>query len=493
MSLFKTFIVLLALSSRFWAPISGSYCWETDDCQTQRQADLYEKTGQALSLNNVYLPLVVSSPGQTFRVNAPFFDGSQVEFEQTAILWFGEVNLNDNYADVRVGYTPNGLYIHVAVVDRLLWYDPTPSPKDLTAWDAVSLYLNVNGNTGSDIGPGAYLLDGQLNWWEARGDYQAMYRGDGSGWVPAAESFTTTTGWAGYPQPNDIKDDRGWWITYEIPFESLGFSGPPPQGTIWGLAFVLHDRDDAAGTAIPDQTWPREMNSGIPSTWGQLRLGLPQYSPPGGTVPGETYTIRHGLNNVAVADGMVGGSSICGEGLDFWTEWGQKNYAGAEQVNVQNEYDIADWPCYSKFYLTFPFDSLPKNSAVISATLTLHSIGNAGGGQWGDPSNSFVQVLTVAENWDEASLAWNNAPQAVENVAGIWVPPIIDWPGWPGVARTWDVSYAANLAYSNGQPLRIVLYSSDGNYNTGRYFSSSDVGDWDAVGRPTLTITLSRP
>jgi hypothetical protein len=50
------------------------------------------------------------------------------------------------------------------------------------------------------------------------------------------------------------------------------------------------------------------------------------------------------------------------------------------------------------------------------------------------------------------------------------------------------VSGAVAQAYSAGQPLRLVLYSADDNYHSGKYFVSSDTDDWNAVGRPTLVV-----
>ena len=64
---------------------------------------------------------------------------------------------------------------------------------------------------------------------------------------------------------------------------------------------------------------------------------------------------------------------------------------------------------------------------------------------------------------------------------------------WPGVPHHWDVSYAATKAYAAGTPLRLALYSGDGAYHSGRYFVSSDTGDWNAEGRPTLRVTLGLP
>ena len=48
-------------------------------------------------------------------------------------------------------------------------------------------------------------------------------------------------------------------------------------------------------------------------------------------------------------------------------------------------------------------------------------------------------------------------------------------------------------AQATGQPLQLALYSADGPLHTGKYFWSSDVGDWNAEGRPTLTVVWGEP
>jgi hypothetical protein len=199
--------------------------------------------------------------------------------------------------------------------------------------------------------------------------------------------------------------------------------------------------------------------------------------------------IRHNLNGASVVDADVGGGSNCGQAVDpdFFDEWGDSNYAGEGDLNVQNQGDVADWPCFSKYYVTFPLDAIPSGKVILSATLALHQFGNAGY-EPGDALRSLIQVLTVAEDWDEATLTWNNAPLAVENVSRAWVDPLSSFPGWPGVPREWDVSLAVAEAYASGSPLRLAMYSADYAYHSGKYFVSSDTGDWNAVGRPTLTV-----
>jgi len=418
------------------------------------------------------------------RVNAPY----DVPGEEAAILWFGRVTPTANSVDARVCYKADHLFVRLAAFDRRLWYDRSPSPNDLTAWDATTLYLDLDGNVGHTPDTNTYRFDAQLSWWEPRDNYQAAYVGHAGGWLMTTMPFTTTPGWRSVgSHPNDDLDDRGWALKYLIPYQSLGLSGPPAPGTVWGLALALHDRDDATGTPIADQVWPETMQPLQPATWGQLAFGMPTYDPPP-AVPGATVTIRHGLNGATVVDGAVGGGSTCGGGLNYWTEWGEANYAGLEQFNIQNLWDIGDWPCFSRYYVTFPLDALPTGKTIISATLTLRQWGNAGQGYTPGPQPSLIQVLTIDQAWDEHTLTWNNAPLALENVSTTWAYPL-DPPGWPGVPREWDVSRAVAEAYAAGAPLRLALYEADGPYHSGKYFYASDTGAWNAEGRPTLTVT----
>ncbi len=219
----------------------------------------------------IFLPLISRPPLPL--VNAPYFDGD-IPMEQTAIFWFGQVTPSSNYTDVRVGYNQTKLLISLSIIDRRLWYKPSPSINDFALWDSASVYLNINGSQNNQINNATYRFDGMLNWWEARAQYQVAYQGVNSSWKVAPLAFTTSTGWRG-DAPNDNIDDRGWVINFEIPFASLGLSAPPPQGSTWSLGIVVHNRNDAAGPPNTDTKWPFEMDTMSPFTWGQLRFGLP--------------------------------------------------------------------------------------------------------------------------------------------------------------------------------------------------------------------------
>lgn len=419
------------------------------------------------------------------RVNAPY----NVPTNQSAIFWFGQVDFTSNHANVRVNYTDDELILFVHVFDRRVWFSDSPTTDDFSEWDAVSLFLALDGNNGNLPTEDTYHLIAQFSPpSRPRETHERAYWGNGGGWGATPLVYSTEVGYRGQGFNNGA-NSRGWWIKFAIPFDSLGLAQKPSTGAIWGLALTLHDRDDETRVPIPDQTWPESADSARPRTWGQLRFGLPAYtSPP--AKPVDTVIIRHGVDGNAVIDGEVGGHSLCGSLVPSWGEWGVANYAGFHQINVQNQWDVADWPCYSKYFITFPLDNVPADQAIISAELILFQFGNAGQQQDPGPEPSFIQVFTVAEDWDEEEITWNNAPLAVENLTGVWVDPLTPPTEWPGVPREWDVTRAVAEAYAAGEPVRLALFSADTDYHSGRYFHSSDARQ---AGRPMLRITWGEP
>ncbi|HZD11468.1 MAG TPA: DNRLRE domain-containing protein, partial [Candidatus Binatia bacterium] len=351
---------------------------------------------------------------------------------------------------------------------------------------SVSLYLQTGGSATAPDAQ-SYRFRAQLSNYQERARYQAASRGSGGAWQSSSVPFETEITWrGGQDGMNNLIPDRGWIVVFDIPFSSLGLGSRPNNGTLWRLAAVVHDRDDSAGTPIADRWWPENGTDLQPNSWGELHFGVPQYTPPVASAR-SWVTVRQGLNGAYVPDAHVGGHTNCGDpfGPLYFPNWGNANYAGYEQVNVQNQWDVADWPCFSRYYVTFPLSAIPAGKVVLSATLTLHQFGNSSPI---DAEPSRIQVLTVAEDWDEGTITWNNAPLAVENIGSQVVDPIVGQANWPGVPRTWNVSRAVAQALAASQPLRLVLYSADGAYHSGKYFSSSDVPDWNAAARPTLRV-----
>jgi hypothetical protein len=282
-------------------------------------------------------------------------------------------------------------------------------------------------------------------------------------------------------------------VVFSIPFQSLGLSQKPFQNSQWRLGVVIHDRDDAAGTAIQDQTWPGGMESNLPTTWGQISFGLPTYSQPPSAAT-QMMTIRNGLNGASVQDGVVGGNTGCGYPVaDYWNDWGNLTYPTTRDINIQNQGNTDDWPCFAKYYITFPLDSLPGGKVIVSARLIMHQSGQATGFDYDPPEaeNSLIQVFQVGQDWDIATISWNNGPQAQENVSQAWVGPITL--AELGIGREWDVSRVAARAYAAGEPLRLVLYSADYYGPHGKYFYSSTSDDYGGAVRPQLDVVLGEP
>lgn len=453
----------------------------------------------------VYLPLVTlgapSSGTGIHRVNVPHTGtGGSYGYDQTAIFWFGQLKLAENYADVRAAYEDWGLWLHLTVYDRYLWYDQAPKVGAFAAWDAVSLYVSPRGDVGSAPTVDHYRFDAMFFPGDSktRTPFQASFRGNGSEWAPASGGFSSKSTYRGGGYNNGSRS-AGWTLTYYVPYTSLGRSGPPAPGTVWGMGFTLHDRDDATGSPIPDQHWPPDMRSNTPSTWGQLSFGLPTYSPRAVSAQG-TVTIKNESNGARVPDAAVGGTFIdidneylCpGTHDEVWSQWGEKNFAAAPRLVIQNQGDVSDLSCFAKYYITFPLDSVPAGKAIISASLTMQQFGNS------DPSQakpSYIQVMTADRDWSEETLTWNSAPLAAANFGGAWVDPIGPplTTDWTPVNRTWDVSLPAVQAYASGQPLRLILYDSDWDMHSGKYFESSQSTAWGGAGRPTLSVTWGNP
>ena len=163
---------------------------------------------------------------------------------------------SENYVDVRVGYSNSELVVYTAAFDRRLQYDRTITPAEMTDWDAVTLYLDLDGNVGAAPDGNAYRIERPASIIGNRmRTIRPVYRGNGSGWVSIPLAITTDAGWRGNA-PNDNVDDRGWTSEIHIPFSSLGLAGRPADGAVWGLAVTIHDRDSQAGSPNPVMGWP---------------------------------------------------------------------------------------------------------------------------------------------------------------------------------------------------------------------------------------------
>ena len=447
--------------------------------------------GQVIRAQPSQTPVPQGSPVPVIYLpdfqNTPVMD----RFGEMAVVWFGLVTPEINYTDLRIGYNRSGLVLFTNTVDRRVWNDPLTQGENLSRGDSVEVSLALqNADAQKNLNGRTFRFTAMVS---ARGmddgKFTASAVGDGSDWKPADIPFTVQPGWRGDGLNND-GNDKGWSMRLEIPFTSLGLSGPPPAGTRWRMQVRINDRDSADGPQIAATQWVSLARPADPSSWGFIQFGMPVYTPPA-TANVQTLTLRQGLNGTAVVDAGVGGMGRCGPGNEqIWTLHPTANFAGGTQFNVQNQIDTADWPCYSKFYITFPLDRIPEGKVIRSARLVLHQFGNA---RPTEAKPSYIQVFQVSKAWNEKLITWNNAPDALQNIGGTWVQVLQDRPAWPGIKYEWDITRAVAEAHKMDSRLHLALYSADFDYHSGKYFSTSDAGDWNAEARPTLIIEWGDP
>lgn len=432
----------------------------------------------------------------TRRVNIPYF-ANDVTWAESTIFWFG-VNEQGvpsrNYVDVRVAYTADALRIQATVVDYYLWYNENPQPgDDLTQYDAISIYLDTNHDRATTPQNDDYTFLIGARHWQDISQYLRQGRGTGTGWDNMWTSdWSGSSGmqWDCNPGPNSnvCGIDYGWVAYYTIPWTALGLSGPPDDGTVWGLGVALHDRDNQppAGYVAPEY-WPETFNIDSPATWGALHFGYNDYQPAAAIPRGTTVIRATSTTDNTVEDSWMGGGGWCYGGHEGHSE---ENHGDSATLFVGTETAPTHFPCFNKSYLRFSLDKVPPGKAIISATLTLHHWGNA------DPTlaqPSWVSLFTITDPWEEMVIHWNNAPLAQENVAATWIYPLLDFPGWPGNPYDWDATQAVAEAYADGRPASMVIYGSDTEQHSSKYLTSSETGDWNAEGRPVLTVVWGDP
>jgi len=455
-------------------------------------------------------PAAHAQAGTTRRVNIPYAAGG-VTWGQSAIFWFGQNEWlgwgqlgvpSKNYVDVRLAYTTQALNVRATIVDYYLWYKDAPSAgDDLTAYDAVSIYVDTAFDRAAKPQTDDYtFLVGARPWPNGNAEaYHRQARGTGSGWN-AGWSGTWMDDedmqWESGPGPNSNDSiDYGWTAIYTIPWTTVGLSGPPAEGTVWGLGVQLYDRDSESSQGIvAPEHWPEGLDGGLPSTWGQVHFGYARYTPPSAVRQGTTTIRAASPTDNTVEDAWFGGGGWCSGGHEGG---GEVNHGDDPELFIGTEVAPTHLPCFSKSYLRFPLSAIPGGSAILSATLTLHHWGNAG-----DPSSvipddrpkpSWVHLFTISDPWDEMTIHWNNAPLAQENLAATWIYPVTSYPGEPGIPYSWDATQAVARAHAAGQPLSIALYGSDSDQHSSKYLTASETGDWNVAGRPSLTVVWGEP
>ncbi|MFN8464136.1 MAG: DNRLRE domain-containing protein [Caldilineaceae bacterium] len=364
-----------------------------------------------------------------YRVNAPLYavdsGDTLLDANNWSVVWFGQVSSSpDNYGDLRVVGRTDGILLRAQLFD-----------SRATTGDSVTIVLN---------GVSKQVAYGAAN---------------GAGWE-VSERCT-----------NGIC--RGWSADGFFPWSEFG--GRPVAGAVWPLRVVF---DDADADGITSQSqWPP---NGAPGGTGTLRWGLPDY---GGHSTADALTLEVALGG----DSMLGGSTDCGDAdyPDYFPTWGSRNFGQSNHVNVQMQWDVADWPCYAKYYAGWSLGELPAGAQVISATVELRQFGNPGfspGYADDGTKDTVMQVFEVNKPWVEDTITWDNAPLPQENTSRTLVQPLpgdcAPTPYWycsPGIPYQLDVTEIVRRAQAEGRNwASLALYTAAGQYHSGKYFYSRE-------------------
>ena len=231
-------------------------------------------------------------------------------------------------------------------------------------------------------------------------------------------AYRQTAGWT-FGERCGADGCRGWTASALIPWPDVG--GLPDEGDVWPLVL------QGAGGA-----WA-----------GNLRWGLPDY----GAAADQGARV---LTVPLSADSMGGGGTDCGtpDHPAYFPTWGTRNWGASPYVNVQAQWDVADWPCYSRYYAQWSLAGLPPGAQVTGATVEMRQFGNPGYGDgYADDGtkDTVIQVYEMTGDWQENVISWDNAPVLGENVSRTLVRPIdvtCDGRAYcaPGIPYSFDVT-----------------------------------------------------
>lgn len=358
------------------------------------------------------------SVGVPVTVNVPFVEAPNVlpllDANSRAVVWAGKMSPIGGYGQLRLTSDTSGVYFYTQIM--------TPT---LSSGGSFTLKI---GNFLENVRHGS----------PARFTYSSRCTGDAC---------------------------RGWGASGLIPWSEIG-----PVGESVDFRFIVPNGE----------------------VFGTLNFGLPDYL--GSTiVPDAVFTAT------LKQDAVVGGGTDCAADNDpnnnqdpvtgiapdydfWWKTWGSENvgFYGDKIINMgnfpwaiaQNQWDIADWPCYAKYIFEINEVALPVGAQVISATLNVYHFGDPGYGSGYAPDgtkDTIFQIYPVKESWSEDTVTWDNFPTALENISWTMVKPreVCEAAG-----SCWEQFDVTEL-YRRNQ-LSAIMYTAAGQYHSGKQFYSSE-------------------
>lgn len=492
----------------------------------------------------------------TRGLNVPFVTDKFQEDSQykSALTWFGDVheepslNIRNNSVITRAYYYDKGagangddefdrgMFLFSHVIDRRLFYDTSAPYDDPQLWDSVSYYFYKTNSPGSTINSNAYKITLGFNGNQSlpSSNYVKAWQDSNSDglWEPKTidaycpDGFCNVRVVSSYEGDgiNADLDNRGWRSQIDLPFNFFAddIMYKPDVGDIWYWAVEVNDKDSAAG-GVSQEKWPTTANLSNPSTWAQFRFAdgnltedddvyIPDTAGTSGNV-----TIINNVNGAVTEDIAVGGGSLCGalnqgennddfrysSGAFSGNGWGYRIYddetlpSQYEFLNIQNQNNIADWPCFSRPYFKYPLTQVPAGKVIESATLKLYQFGNAGPSIYGAPKTSPTVMEIYGETFAVAGHE-NGLYSGFYRSGGVWDQdgPILVGLGSITVGQEVDPDFRRTTLFNGADNRYLLIGKEDGTFhgvmwNGSAWVSASiatGLGDLGSNVSPTLFI-----
>lgn len=391
--------------------------------------------------------------GRPLNISKKF--DSSISVVRSNVFWFGELNEQSNAIDMRIGHNATELMLSASVFDDDIQYS-TDTSADWHDFDTMRYEIAINGSD--------YTVETMTRHYQPLEMYARFGQLNNGQFVQIPVDLKHQGSWFG-DSPNNVGNDRGWYSIIYISWDALGGQSD------FVLTVTNFDKDlDYQGS----QTW-----SGLVSL-EQLPLGT----------DGTEFVRFSRGGEWLVDDAHVGGAFDCGvtEKPDFFPTWGDVSYPQAPQINIQNQMNTEDWPCFSRYMIWFDIPVGLDRKMVSNATIIMHQFGEAGHA-WPHNSLEFIPDSNIQAIWveqPEPPYTWNNTPEIKAHLSTTYVPSRNEVFVNPPVAHEFDITYAIKNA--DGNRVAILLYSADWDIHSGKYF----YGSYADVYRPEISIEVSR-
>ena len=258
-------------------------------------------------------------------------------------------------------------------------------------------------------------------------------------------------------------DCRGWSASTLIPWPNLGGRPAPGQQVPFAAEY--------AGASLAGMLH-----------WGEA-LAAPSTEPATGVVVVPL-----------LEDTVIGGDSVCGDPdwPTYHPTWGSTpRWGSSPHVLVENQWDVADWPCYNKLLMRADLSAIPYGARVVSATLELARFGQMGYacGYCVDPAtgsnngtmDTVVQIFDYPVQWSESTATWDTTRYPGPPLHRILTVPLPD-DGQEGrsyasnpLPEFWDITGPVQAALARGELQASVLAATAaGQYHSGKYYYSTE-------------------